>query len=387
MKGSVDIRFMKDSGWWSYYAPTKVTFGRNCLSRIVHFVEIINPKRIMLITGKKSMKSLGVTGKIVDWLKDYKVIIYDKVERNPTVKLVEDGIGLLTTEACDLVIGLGGGSVIDVAKTIAILARNLGPVDEYLAEERRIRNKGLSLIVIPTTAGTGSEVTKYASIIDERKRLKRSLSHEYIIPDVAIVDSSLTATMPKFVTATTGLDALTQCIEAYWSIHHTPISDVFALKGIELISKNLTDAFNFPRNLEFREKMALASLFSGLAINITKTTIVHSVSYPLTAHFGVTHGLACSLTLPSFIKFNSEVVKKRIFNIAATMGVENTEQCIKKVEELIANVELPDKLEDVGVEGTDIELIIREGFRPDRAGNNPRAVTEEDLRQILLDIR
>ena len=195
---------------WSYYVPTKVIFGRDCLEKITDVVEFFKPNKIMLVTGRKSMKELGVTDRIVDYLKDYQVVVYNRVEQNPTLGIVEDGIRFLKIEGCDLVIGLGGGSAIDTAKAASVLVKNPGPIDEYLSGDRKIVNRRLPLIAIPTTAGTGTEVTQYASIIDEGKKRKFSLSHEYIHPDVAVVDPSLTVSMPKFVTATTGLDALSQ---------------------------------------------------------------------------------------------------------------------------------------------------------------------------------
>ena len=371
---------------WSYHIPTKVIFGKKSLERITDVVKSFKPNRIMLVTGRKSMKKLGVTDRIIEYLKNRRVIIYNKVKQNPDITTVENGIRFLKDEKCDLVIGLGGGSAIDTAKAVSVLSKNQGPVDEYLFRKTKIADRGVPLIAIPTTAGTGTEVTQYASIIDETKKRKLSLSHEYIHPSIAIVDPTLTVTMPKFVTATTGLDALSQCIEAYWAKDRTPISDIFALNGIALVFNNLVNTFNHAENIAFREKMALAALFSGIAISITKTTIVHSVSYPLTTHFKISHGLACALTLPSFIRYNSKVVRQRICNIAQTIGAEGVEGLIRKTEELISSLEVPKRLGDVGIRRRDIELIIREGFRPDRVENNPKKVTKEDLRAILEDL-
>lgn len=368
---------------WSYHIPTKVIFGKDCLEKITNIVEPFKPNRIMLVTGRKSMKKLGVTDRIIDYLKNRRVVVYNKVEQNPDVTTVENGIRFLKDEKCDLVIGLGGGSAIDTAKAVSVLSKNQGPVDEYLFGKMKIVDRGVPLIAIPTTAGTGTEVTQYASIIDETKKRKFSLSHEYIHPSITIVDPTLTVTMPKFVTATTGLDALSQCIEAYWAKDHTPISDIFALNGIALIFNNLVNAFDHAENIAFRGKMALAALFSGIAISITKTTIVHSVSYPLTTHFKISHGLACALTLPSFIRYNSKAVRQRICNIAQTIGAEDVEGLVGKVEDLVSSLKVPRRLGEVGVQRRDIELIVSEGFRPDRAENNPRKVTKEDLRAIL----
>jgi alcohol dehydrogenase class IV len=259
-------------------------------------------------------------------------------------------------------------------------------VSDYLSTNREIINRGIPVIAIPTTAGTGSEVTQYASIIHKDMKKKISLTHDYVRPNVAIVEPTLTVTMPKFVTAITGLDALSQCVEAYWSRNHTPMSDIFALNGIKLISENLVNAYNFPDKIEFRSNMSLASLFSGIAISIARTTIIHSVSYPLTVHFNVPHGLSCSLTLPSFIRYNSEVIEGRILDMAKALNTETVEDFIRKIEEIIVNVKLPRRLSEVGVKSEDINLIVKEGFRSDRAGNNPREVTVEELREVLKSI-
>jgi phosphonate metabolism-associated iron-containing alcohol dehydrogenase len=371
---------------WHYYIPTKIIFGVGSLNKLAEVVGVFSPKKIVLVTGKQSMKKFGIAGKIIENLKGYSVAVYDNVEHNPTSRNVEDGVQFLRKEEGDLVIGLGGGSAIDFAKATAILLKNSGSVSEYLSKNREIINKGLPVIAIPTTAGTGSEVTQYASIIHQDTKTKISLTHDYVRPNVAIVEPTLTSTMPKFVTATTGLDSLSQCIEAYWSRNHTPISDVFALNGIKLISENIVNAYNFPDKMEFRSNMSLASLFSGIAISIATTTIVHSVSYPLTVRFNVPHGLACSLTLPSFIRYNSEVSEGRVLDMAKAINTDTVEDFIRKIEEIILNVKLPRRLSNVGVKSEDIDLIVQEGFRPDRARNNPRAVTSEALREILKSI-
>jgi phosphonate metabolism-associated iron-containing alcohol dehydrogenase len=371
---------------WNYYIPTKVIFGVGSLDTLAEVVGAFGPKKIILVTGKQSMKKSGIARTVVENLKSYPVAVYDDVEHNPTTRNIENGLRFLEKEKGDLVIGLGGGSVIDFAKAIAVLSKNSGSVFEYLSSNREIVNRGIPLIAIPTTAGTGSEVTQYASIINEDTKKKISLTHDYVRPNVAIVDPSLTVTMPKSVTAITGLDALSQCIEAYWSRNHTPVSDVFALNGIKLISENITNAYNFPDEIDARSNMSLASLFSGIAISIAATTIVHSVSYPLTVRFKVPHGLACSLTLPLFIKYNSEVSESRVLGMARAINAETVEDFIQKIEEIIVNVKLPRKLREVGVNSEDIDLIVEEGFRPDRAGNNPREVTVETLREIFKRI-
>ncbi|MCW4015771.1 MAG: iron-containing alcohol dehydrogenase [Candidatus Bathyarchaeota archaeon] len=371
---------------WSCYLPTKILFGVNSIGKLAEITESFNPKKILLVTGKQSMKQSGVTKNILDQLGNRSVVVYDNATHNPTVDDVEDGKIFLEKEEADLVIALGGGSVIDFAKAIAILANNTVFLSNYLHCVAKIANKGIPVIAIPTTSGTGSEVTQYASIVDANLKKKLSLTSDFIRPEVAIIDPNLTLTMPKFVTATTGLDALSQCIESYWSKNRTPVSDLFAIEGVKLVFENLVGACNFPEDLTFRRNMALASLFSGLAISITKTTIVHAVSYPLTVFFDVPHGLACSFTLPSFIQFNSEVLEERMLRLAKMVGTDTIDIFVQKVKQLILDVALPTLLSEVGIKREDIDLIINEGFRPDRAANNPREVTPDELRAILSRI-
>jgi alcohol dehydrogenase len=370
---------------WDFYLPTRVIFGVGSLCKIKETTDAYKPKRILLVTGKRSVKESGISEQIYSYLQGYDIAVFDGVEGNPKTKTIKDGVEFLKANESDLVIGLGGGSAMDSAKALSVLAQNSGAIQDYLTGKLKITKKGVTLFAVPTVAGTGSEVTPYASITTEEKK-KKSLAHPYICPAEAIVDPALTVTTPKDVTATGGMDALSQCIEAYWSKGHTPISDAFALSGAELVFNNLADAFGAPENVNYREKMSLGSLFSGVAIGISRTTIVHAVSYPLTVHFGIPHGLACALTLPSFIRYNAQESNGRIEELARKLGAATPEDLAKKVTALMNTLKLPSKLSAFGVREADIDLIIKEGFRPDRAGNNPRNVSANDLKELLIQI-
>ncbi|MHA1476207.1 MAG: iron-containing alcohol dehydrogenase, partial [Promethearchaeota archaeon] len=261
----------------------------------------------------------------------------------------------------------------------------------YLKEGKNLEKYGIPLIEVPTTSGTGSEVTRWATVWDlGEKQKKYSLSDLKMYAKGAIVDPTLVKSLPKKMSVITGLDALSQAFEAYWSKNHNIISDIYALQAIPLIFSNLQKIFDNPSDVETRKNLAFGSLISGLAFSNTKTTAVHSVSYPITLHFNVPHGLACALTLSQFLLFNSEKTAdnideapERLQKISEAIGTDSPEKAAQIITELMKNLNLPTKLNEVGIDKNGIELIIKEGFTPDRVKHNPRKLTEEKLREIL----
>jgi len=361
--------------------PTKVLFGVDCIKKIGDLIREFDPRKILIVSGQKTIERHNFKS----YLEDYKFAVY-RVKPRVTVQAVESGLNFFKKNNADLIIGFGGGSAIDTGKAIAILSKNTGSVRDYLFKKEAIKNNGLPFIAIPTTSGTGSEVTRYASIIDEKNKEKKSLSHEFLCPDATLVDPKFILTLPPRITAITGMDALSQGMEAYWSVNASLESDVYALSCIKLAFENLEKAYHNPENIKFRERMSKASLLSGVAITHTRTTIVHSVSYPITTYFNVPHGLACSLTLPYFMEFNSEAAPEKILKISQIMGAKNVSEGTMKLKHLIAAIGLETRLSELGVKKEDVEIIIKKGFRPDRAERNPRKVTEVDLREILMKI-
>lgn len=377
-----------------YYLPTRIVSGSSSLKKIGSLVEGFSPKTVLLVTGRAAMKKSGITGRMIGYLKNYKIIVYDKVEPNPTTAIVDEGLELVKKENVDLIISLGGGSAIDAGKAIAILARNEGSALEYLSKEKEIKNKGLPFIAIPTTAGTGSEITIFSVLTVEKDKAKKTLAHPYMYPAIAVADASLTLGLDKKTTAITGMDALSHAMEAYWSIHSFPAADEHAIKSIKLVDGHLEKACFDLTNLRHREKMMEASLEAGKAFSQTRTTAVHSVSYPMTSHYNVPHGLACGLTLAAFLEFNYKVskddcmdkrgpdfVKKRIEEIAKALGSETVEQGASRIREIMKNIGLPIHLKEAGVK--DIDVVIEGGFTPERVKNNPRRVSRENLRSLL----
>jgi len=368
---------------WGYYMPTKIVFGSGVISKLKDIVDRIHPTMILLVTGKNAMQRFGIIDKIKKLLKSYNTIIYNKVEPNPGITTIKNGIEILKENGCDLVIGLGGGSAIDAAKAIAVLSKNDGEVEDYLYSRRKIVRRGVPIIAIPSTAGTSSEITKFSVIT--LKNTKKTISHDFMYPNFAIIDPILTLTVPRFITASTGIDAFCHAIEAYWAKNSNPISDIFALRAIQLIFDNLRDCCNNLKDIKLREKIAMGSLFAGLAFGNTRSTAIHSVSYPITAIFDVPHGQACALTLPLFIKFNSKVMKERILDIMNIIGAKTINEGIEKINELMSDIGLATKLSEVGINRGDIDIIVRNGFTGN-IDNNPRELNAIELRKMLMEI-
>lgn len=363
----------------NYYMPTKAYFGRDS-------VNILSK----LLKGKKLSKTLFVIGKhtlndkTIESLISKLGKLYPK-EINKSDSNSINSLSLYIKKGkFDCIVAIGGGTILDSSKSANIIAVNGGKIEDYLiSKKREIKKKGLFFIAIPTTAGTGSEVTPWSVAWSDKKY---SFSSPFMFPDVAIVDPFLTDNCPAYVTATSGIDALCQAIEAFWNVHHNPISDKYALDSIKTILESLENAVNKPSKSS-RNNMAWGSLNGGLAFSNTATTICHSVSYPITAHWGIAHGQATSITLPIFIEYTFPVLEKnRLIKILRAMKVKNTKDAADKIRKLMKATNLKSKLSELGISKEGIGLIVSEGFDPERAKNAPRIPSEEKLKAMLLSI-
>ncbi|MDP8207855.1 MAG: phosphonoacetaldehyde reductase [Candidatus Electryonea clarkiae] len=355
-------------------------------------------KRVFLVSGKRSFTACRANVKL-RWLREkYQVIKFSDFEVNPQLKDVARGVQLFKQNDSDCVIAVGGGSVIDMAKLINYFSANdLGFHNYTIADSSSVR-EGKLLIAIPTTSGSGSEATHFA--VFYVGRVKHSAAHETILPDVAIIDPNLSSSQPPYISAASGLDALCQAIESYWSIHSDDESKTYSRRAIELVLPNLVQSVVAP-NPAARLAMAEAAHFAGKAINITKTTAPHAISYPITAYFNVAHGHAVGLILPSMLEFNGLVtsadvsgsrgasyVRDTIREIVEMLGETDLVGARSSLQKLMKNAGLETRLSKLGIDSDeDIELIIENGFNPDRVRNNPRLLTEEAVRAMLNEIR
>lgn len=318
--------------------------------------------------------------------------IFQNILAEPTVNDFKKILEVARRFKADSVVGIGGGSVLDVTKLVANLIHNPSPIDEGsdMFQPEFIKKRGLWFACLPTTAGTGSEVSPNAILLDERDHLKKGIVSPYLIADAAYVDPKLTWTVPAKVTADTGMDALTHCIEAYTNKFAHPSVDIYALQGIRLIAANLERAVKDGKDVEAREALAFGSLYGGLCLGPVNTAAVHALSYPLGGEFHIPHGLSNAILLPSVLKFNMPANIKRHADVAIALGCEpgtNDEETAQRGVEFIYRlaeaVGIPKKLTDLGIPQTAVPGMAKAAMQVQRLlKNNPREVTEQDARNI-----
>jgi alcohol dehydrogenase class IV len=364
--------------------PGRLIFGNGCFDRLGEVARELG-RKAMVVTGRRAMKRAGTLDRALELLKDAGVetVTFDRVEPEPSTDTVDDGREVAREEGCDLVIGIGGGSAMDVAKAIACLARHEGPASDYQTGRRKIEHEGLPFIAVPTTAGTGAEVTKNSVLIDRSRTVKASIRSPLMLAKVALLDPMLTLSAPPPITAASGMDALTQAIESYVSLASNPVSDALAIRAITYIHDFLPRAFEAGDDLEAREKVMLGSFMTGLSFANASLGAVHGLAHPTGAHFGIPHGVVCAILLPHVMRFNLEVRRGKYAEIATAMGAEPAaERAIERVEELLSRLELPGGLSHFGVKEGDLERVAGDA-RGSSLNNNPRPTTKEDLIGIL----
>ena len=287
---------------WSHFNPVRVSAG--CLDDLLHHVP---PCRHILLVTSHGFTRRGVTARVQTLLSGRRVTVFDEVRPNPDLKDLDAATAALRPAGIDAVVGLGGGSALDAAKALAVTLANPleRPLDHVLRQGASHEWVGrLPMTAVPTTSGTGAEVTPFATVWDHTDHKKYSLAGPHMYPTSALLDASLTLSLPPEETLHTGLDAISHALESLWNHHRTPVSSIFAMRALSLAVDALPGALEAPGDIVRRRQMQEASLLAGLAISQTRTAIAHAVSYPLTSHFGVPHGLACSFTLPILLEAN-----------------------------------------------------------------------------------
>lgn len=379
---------------YEFVTSNKIIFGKGAFECLAEETKDIG-KKALIVTGKRFLKESGLKEKLEGILSANKIecVYFDGIPSDPEVKLVDEGRLLGRENGCDFVIGIGGGSSIDVAKAIAVLFDKPLKTIDYI-NGAKIGKKGVPCIAIPTTAGTGSEVTKNSVLTDPERRAKRSLRENVVVPDIAIVDPMLTLTLPPNLTAWTGLDALVQAIEAYVSKGSNPLTDPIALQASVLILKNITKAVKDGNDIDAREAMSIGSLMAGIALANARLGAVHGLAHPLGIKYNIHHGLICGVLLPSVIRFNIPVVEKKYANIYRAIEPSSSQlsdrECALKlletIENLLDSLKIPRKLREFGVKEEGLESIATQSQSSESLKANPRVATPKDLVDIMKDI-
>ncbi len=367
---------------WTYKQPTEIIFGVGARKGLPQVVARFGQRPVLvtdagLAAFPMAQEALAELGP--------EAVLFSGVEPNPSVSSVDRLAALVREQRRDVVVALGGGSSLDCAKAACSVAPQGGSARAYHSEGKKLDGRHLPLIAIPTTAGTGSEVTPISVLDDSEKGFKAPMAHDNFFPKVALVDPELTLTLPRYQTGCTGLDALAHAIEGYWSKNHQPICDVLAMEAVRLVFAHLPKALAEGEDLEAREGMCRAALLGGMAFQLPKNAAVHACSYPLSNQYHQPHGAACAMTLDHFIRFNAPVMAERGLALARAGGFDSMDALADAVRALKRQAGLPARLSEIGVSASDIASLVQASFHP-LMNNNPREVTPDDLRSIYTQM-
>ena len=383
-----EFNFLSSFGW---YFPTRIRFGVGVTGNIVEELQKEQAKNVLIVTDK-GIKGAGLLDKIVNLLGDnFQVSVFDSIEPNPRSDTMEKCIAKFKDSDIDTVIGLGGGSPMDSAKAIAVRFTNPGNVKDYTRSGGQpIKNRPATIVAIPTTSGTGSEVTFGAMITDEVKHLKLAIFTPDVAPTLALIDPEMTVTLPAKATAETGIDALTHALEAYTSRIGYPITDAIAIRAIELVGESLRQAVGNGGNIVARSKMMLASTMAGMAFTNGGLGIAHSMGHPLSGELDLPHGLTCGVMLPYVMEWNIISCPQKFADVARALGVKTqglsvidaAKKSVDAVLELLRDLDIPTTLKDSGVKKSELPQLI-EDCKLQGAKANPRVpFGEREIKKI-----
>ncbi|MFZ5352190.1 MAG: iron-containing alcohol dehydrogenase family protein [Bacillota bacterium] len=362
---------------WVYTQPVKIYFGSRKITALNKILKELNLKNGLLVSDPFFVSS-GLAGDIVDYSKGLLIDVFSEITPNPTVDNVDSCVKLINDKKIEFIAALGGGSAIDCAKAAAGICTTLHPTTDYLIGKRKLGKDHLPLIAIPSTAGTGSEVTCVSVLSDPHRGIKAPLASESFYPSYAIIDPALTLSMPKHITASTGFDVLSHALEGFWSKNHQPICDALALHASKLVFDNLLIAYEDGGNLSAREKMSEASVTAGLAFSLPMTAGVHACSYPLTNIYGMPHGEACAFVLDKFVEINADVENGRLHRFACQLGFFDAYEMSAKILEMKNQTCMKINLADAGIDSSEIENLAVLSMHPDIL-NNPVKMTIDKL--------
>lgn len=382
---------MGSFGHFLFELPTRIEFGAGAVENVAQRVLDLRGTRPLVVTDEV-LASIGIVDRVTAVLDEAKIehVVFTDVQAEPDAAGVHAGADVLAAEGCDLIIAVGGGSVLDTGKAISLMSKNPGHIREY-AGLGVPTEPGVPVIAIPTTAGTGSEATIWAVISEKASKTKYGIGGPHMTADLALCDPDLTVTLPPRLTAVTGLDALAHALESYVNKATQPISEALSEKSMELVARSLRDAVWRGDAVGPRSDMLLASTMAAAAFNSTRLGLAHAMAMPLGAKAKIPHGDVVSILLVEVMRFNAIGNLPKFAKIAQIFGEpidglslrSAAEAGVAAVEQLVTDVAAPRKLSDYGVEPDDLQVLADESMLSGNIAVNPRLTTSQDLVGIM----
>lgn len=369
---------------FNYYLPANLIFGNGKVNEIGGIVSKLG-KKVMIVTGKGSTKKTGLLYKVEDLLKSQgiEVVVFDQVEQNPLDLTAYKGAELAKENQCDVIVGLGGGSIMDCAKTISFMIHNPGDIFDYIYG-KKIGTKRSALVLVPTTCGTGSEGNGFAVITNSKTLDKKSLRTTAIIPDASIIDPELMTTMPKHILASVGFDALCHLMEAYISKVTHPMIESMALTGITMVKESLVDLYKGDSDSKKWEQLSLASTLGGMCIHAALVTAPHGLEHPASGLRNIVHGRGLAALTPIIYEKSIDDAPEKFATIAKHLGGAKSTDCVTMIQKLLEEINLNTTLGKEGVLKEDVDWLTDNCMKISigNLNNHPRVFTKEDVRKI-----
>lgn len=372
---------------WDFLLPVKLYFGKGRINELSEIISSYGFSRGVLICDGIFAEN-GLAHEIVRKSDGKLTAVFSDITPNPTTKNVNDCVEVLRREKAEFAVALGGGSSMDCAKAACAIKGSEDMIDDYHAGIKMLNpDDRIPLIAVPTTAGTGSEVTSVSVLTNISKGLKAPLGNPLLYAEAAIIDPELTLSVPARVTASTGLDVLSHALEGFWSINHQPLCDAVALSAARTVFEYLPTAYYIPTDIEAREKMCEASILAGIAFSHPKTTGSHACSFPLTNIYHVPHGEACAFTLDYFLRLNAaEETDGRIDRFVKDCGFENAEEAAEKIAEMKRAFGMRSTLTKIGVKDEEIRALSEKSMHPNML-NNPVSMTVDSVERMYRTLK
>ena len=374
---------------WEFSLPVKIVFGTGKRKNIKEYIDEINGNKGVLVCSNSFAKN-GLADEFLSYSDGKLVAVFSDIRPNPTTENVNNCVELMRRVGADFAVALGGGSPMDCCKAACAIAKGNDKIEAYHTMGKSIcSSEAIPMIAVATTSGTASEVTNISVLTDLEKNIKQPMNDNAMYPKIAVVDPELTLTVPKQITASTGLDVLSHAIESYWSTLNQSICSACSVYAARLVFGWLEKAYNEPDNLEAREKMAEASIVAGVAFSHPRTTGSHACSFPLTNIYGLPHGEACAFTLDYFVKYNADIADAdgRLMQFAKDCGFENPYAMADEITEMKKRMGMKSRLSEIGCTTDEQISELTEKSMSMLMKRNPIELTQEDIYNMYCELK